>query len=431
MGKLNKYILEIVNKFILKSNAESVYISNSNDFSIEKMLSKTSLSIYGSDVNFLSSNVGNYFASKELSDLIIKNEYQEKLKFILDFMETDLDKLATLLLLEKIVPYIKNENLYSKRMLNNYRLEFKKLHEKQKQKIFNTDLKLTDFYNLNTVDFVGLIPNEENSLVIINLANNKADLLKDIFVDNIASSAKVNENDLMSHIVNKQFKFVIITNQEMTYFRNLKQAEIKNSKSIYIYSNIETEKLLIDINKKSKENNSVATISQNDKIENVEIKELSKQQFNTLRSIYIGKNVKNFANAQICYGLFSNNKLFGAFGFATDYIFKAPTELEKPALYLLSDFSVSPTNIKHLSKLILYCVLSKEVKLLAERFLLKEVKTVYTTVFTDKNSSMKYRNLFKLYNRKTKNNQSVALGYYANTGQWTLKEGYEKWKHKL
>lgn len=79
----------------------------------------------------------------------------------------------------------------------------------------------------------------------------------------------------------------------------------------------------------------------------------------------------------------------------------------------------------------MYCVLSKEVKLLAERLLNKEIKTIYTNAFTKNMSSIKYRDLFTLQGRKQMQDGSYNLTCFSQMGKWNLKEGLELWKQKL
>lgn len=177
--------------------------------------------------------------------------------------------------------------------------------------------------------------------------------------------------------------------------------------------------------KKKQQLATLVKISTTDRIEEIKIRKISQAHFNQLKLLYLSKTINSTASPQVCYGLFSENKLFGCFGFSSDYILRAPADIEKPTIYLMSDFAVSPTCEKRLSKLVLYCILSKEVKLLSEQFLGKEVKTVYTNVFTDKQVSMKYRDLFVLYIKKEN-----CLGYGSKMGRWTLKEGFEKWRQK-
>lgn len=76
-------------------------------------------------------------------------------------------------------------------------------------------------------------------------------------------------------------------------------------------------------------------------------------------------------------------------------------------------------------------MLSKEVKLLAERLLNKEIKSIYTNVFTKNMSSIKYRGLFTLQSRKQRKDGSYNLTYFSVMGKWDLKEGFELWKQRL
>ena len=103
---------------------------------------------------------------------------------------------------------------------------------------------------------------------------------------------------------------------------------------------------------------------------------------------------------------------------------------------MLTDFSISPTCEKNLSKLVLYCILSKEVKMLAEKVTGKRVKTITTNAFSRNPVSMKYRGLFEQFGRREieKDEEGKTkkwnLSYGAKMGQWSLKEGYELWRRK-
>jgi hypothetical protein len=113
-------------------------------------------------------------------------------------------------------------------------------------------------------------------------------------------------------------------------------------------------------------------------------------------------------------------------------------------MYLLSDFPVAPTDYPRLSKLVLYAALSQESKLLAERIARHRVRSLYTTAFSNKPVSMKYRGLFALANRKENPHWSASaatdpgayyqqryqINYEAPMGQWTLAEGLALWKAK-
>ncbi|USK77740.1 hypothetical protein LIT31_26200 (plasmid) [Peribacillus frigoritolerans] len=91
----------------------------------------------------------------------------------------------------------------------------------------------------------------------------------------------------------------------------------------------------------------------------------------------------------------------------------------------MSDFVIRPVKYKRLSKLILACVLSKEVKMLLEQALNGRIKALSTTAFTDKPVSMKYRGLFEVHSRK-----EGRVNYTAPAGKWSLQEGYKWWWNK-
>ena len=79
----------------------------------------------------------------------------------------------------------------------------------------------------------------------------------------------------------------------------------------------------------------------------------------------------------------------------------------------------------------MYCILSKEVKLLAERLSKRQINSIFTNVFSKNQSSTKYRDLFQLINRKKLNDDMFNLTYAARIGKWNLKEGLKLWKQKL
>ena len=105
-------------------------------------------------------------------------------------------------------------------------------------------------------------------------------------------------------------------------------------------------------------------------------------------------------------------------------------------MYLMSDFPVAPSKYKRLSKLIVYCVLSRESKMLAESLINKRVRSLVTTAFTNNPASMKYRGLLKQLTRQdvdqeeSKGRYLYKVNYGAPMGRWTLKEGLAQWKKK-
>lgn len=128
--KIKNAILELVKR----ANVESVSVSCSENFEIEKLIcSKTSLPVIGSDVCFYGTVLGCYFAKKIMPEFKLRKEVDERLDFINYFLSEDIDKVASIILLKTILPYTKYKNDYGNRMINNYKNEFSTLHKKMKE----------------------------------------------------------------------------------------------------------------------------------------------------------------------------------------------------------------------------------------------------------------------------------------------------------
>lgn len=101
---------------------------------------------------------------------------------------------------------------------------------------------------------------------------------------------------------------------------------------------------------------------------------------------------------------------------------------EKPMIYLMSDLAVA-SDIKKLSKLILLCLLSREVKEVLDLHYIEGFKWAITTAFSKHPVSMKYRGIFKLHKRKEVDNGNM-LNYYAPFGDYSISEALEIWKKR-
>ena len=103
---------------------------------------------------------------------------------------------------------------------------------------------------------------------------------------------------------------------------------------------------------------------------------------------------------------------------------------DKPAIYLMADLAV-PSAEKRLSKLVLLCLLSKEVKTLLDVKRLENHTYVTTTAFSLNPVSMKYRGIFTLHSRKQqKYANGYALNYYAHLGEASLEQQLQRWYKK-
>jgi len=150
-------------------------------------------------------------------------------------------------------------------------------------------------------------------------------------------------------------------------------------------------------------------------VEPIQVTRIDAKVMNAIRSQYLAQHITP-CDAPRNYAVLSAGKLIGAFSFALP---RGPLPCD---LYLLSDFAVRPTPHKRLSKLILACVVSKEVQADLEQWLCARIRTIGTTAFTDKPVSMKYRGMFDVHSRS-----EGKVNYLGPAGRWNLQEGFQWW----
>lgn len=398
---MNNCISEIINS----KEFNKIFVYGSENLELEKLIyNLTSSPIIGGDVDFCNVLLGKYFSSDEYLEL--SEEIYRDLQINTNVILSNMEKLALAIIYKSYRP--KRNSEHNKRIFNNIIKNKEKLVDELINLINKISLHLKEFKECKVEKFIKDI-SFNDLLVVDNRTHNY-----------------VNDK-LIEQLSELNITFVIVSKKDLT---KIKHNQILKSQNLNIYSNINIKSKLISTKTDSNIIQKMFNVIEGEKIESVEIKQLTLTQFNCLRQKYISKQIHYLGTPKVCYGLFVDDKLFGVFGLTNDYRNKPPKQIEQPCIYLLSDF-VTNSNIRKLSKLVLYCVLSKEAKLLAERLLNKEIKTIYTNVFTKNMSSIKYRDLFTLQGRKKMQDGSYNLTYVSKMGKWNLKEGLELWKHKL
>jgi len=153
-------------------------------------------------------------------------------------------------------------------------------------------------------------------------------------------------------------------------------------------------------------------------VDPVQIVRIDAKVMNAIRSMYLAQHI-TVCDAPRNYAVLSAGKLVGAFAFAY------PRGVGGMAcdIYLLSDFAIRPSPHRRLSKLILACVMSREVKADLEHWLVSRLSKIGTTAFTKNPVSMKYRGLFEVYSR-----DEGKVNYMGQAGRWSLAEGVRWWR---
>ena len=158
-GSLPTKAIKIIGNIVKEWDCKRIYIGCSGNFTIERSISSIiNCPITSNDVTIYSSYIGKYFVGEPLKGLKIKDNYQGECIFFKDYMESDADKVATLILAADILPFDGSNLAYSKRMLKGYKEQFSNLHKKLVIKLKDIKVKIDTFYNGDVMNLINEIP---------------------------------------------------------------------------------------------------------------------------------------------------------------------------------------------------------------------------------------------------------------------------------
>lgn len=443
-GTLPQSVVKIVGKIVKEWDTKRIYVGCSGNFTIERSISGlVKCPITSNDVTIYSSYIGKYFAGEKL-DFGIKTEFAEKYKIFTDYMETDADKIATLIIASDMLTYDK-PGVYFQRMYDAYTEQFPVMHSKLVEKLKKAKTNIDTFYHGDVMELLDIVGKEDGFISFPPFYGGGYEKmwkrLEEVFFYEPPKYEEFNPDKALKQFcekVKKMNNYVICTERPVEELADnlIGQSVTAKGKAIYVYGK-STETHFIEARVKETNAKPIMKIDGEYKLTgNIGIKKIELDQFIENKSMYLSTRVKSTANPQAVFGLYDNGKCFGFFGISNSYMLGCPEKYEGPNVYLMCDFAVAPTCEPKLSKLVLYCILSKEVRQMVERIAGKRINIINTNVFSKNPVSMKYRGIFELAGSKEIEKDESGkvtlydLTYVAKPGQWTLKEGYELWRQK-
>ena len=458
-GSIPAEVQSMMGKIVKNWDVSDVYIGCSGNFTVEKLICPFGkFNIHSNDVTLYSRCLGDYHSGQPV-ELELSEEGCWKFPWMQKYLESDSDKVASLMLATRLVAYDDKLNHYYEKMLNEYISQWPRLHDDTKAKVEKSELSISSYYNGDVMDYIADAPREAGFISYPPFENaGKA------FVKDFAKLEKVFrftppeyeffDRDLLIEFYGriaqmKRWLFVTNIQLEDERFKPFLCGKSKTTNRgipIYVYSNSGTVQIVTP-NQATLPLNLKRLMPGEEVGGKMTLWELSSEAFQTLRSTYMNINIRP-GQATLALAVMVDDKLVGVYAFAAGpTMAQWDAHIDTPTMYLLSDFPVAPTDYDRLAKLVLIAALSKESRILAERITRKRVKSLITTAFTSKPASMKYRGLFKMLSRKENSaleekwgkeidpsnryySQPYEINYGAAIGQWTLAEGLEMWKSK-
>ncbi len=406
-----------------------VYVPCSGNFTVERVLAGCSVGdLHSNDVSIYSCALGWYLTGKNIQYTI--KEGQEVLPeadWIEDYLTPGLDTVATLLLAGGMLK-VGGGGPYALRMRGAYRKAFPQLHAKTVERIKKAaaKFKLEAFFAGDCRSF--LAEADRDGVCVSFPPTYKGGYesmykkLEKLFAWPRPEYQMFEPEDLVQfgEAVRTFKHWMVLTDVEQPHLADFHVATVKTSlvaKPVYAYCD-DAPKVLVNPHQKLGKNPFTPHDGQVE--QPPQVVKIDAKTMNAIRSLYLAKHIM-VVDAPRNYAVLSGGKLIGAFSLAIpSSIGSLPCDM-----YLLSDFAVRPNPHRRLSKLILACVVSQEVKDDLEQWRVCRVKTLGTTAFTDNPVSMKYRGIFKTYSRA-----EGKVNYLGPAGRWTLQEGFDWWQRK-
>jgi hypothetical protein len=429
-----------------------LYIGCSGNLTIERAIFTQGWRLHGNDVLLYSSAIGSYFAGTPLTYTLTPAAI-EAYPWIVDYVETPTDQLATMMLLSRLVETLGKTNAYYRRIVEAHRQQWARMHEVTKRRIENLPMRLASFSPEDVFTWIDKVP-KDAPLVMYppffggDYTNQfaKLDKMYDWPARPGYEEIQSEHRDQLLEKIQDRKQWLMGVHTRLPHIDHLRRGMTQTTNrgvSIHVYSSDAPIRIVVPRQPTSPF--LAPHLRKGQKLgEKMTLAVLSESQFSALRSKYMNPHIKPGA-ASLPIAVLVDGVLVGVFAFSF-----APTTanwdsyIDGPHTYLLSDFPVANSSYKHLAKLVLYASLSHEAKALAERASNRLYRALTTTAFAKNPVSMKYRGVFKLLKR-TENEaahqgaidssdayyaQRYELQYGQQLGQWSLDEGYQIWQDK-
>ena len=430
IGAINLDTRSLIQSMVPEFDNLPVFVGCSGNFTVERLLASNGISnITGNDVSLYTSAIGNFLVNRPMHIGIKDKNYS----WLEEYMKDAESQIATLLICSEYFKYVDKDVPYYRRQAAAYRNQFSRLHPKTLARVRDrlANLRLKDYVCDDVLNYVKTVPDNAVFLSFPPTYNGGYEKLyrkiSEVFEWEEPRYTVFTEESFRTLFeeVKKKRKWVLARDKndlENDEFLIAEFQPASTSRTVCVYSNIKHH---CKVTKPQKGFDPVLIERATDVLKgNLKLVRLKIEQLNTLRSEYMSRTIQFPAVADIVIGICDGNKLLGVLGFK-----KISAYYRQLAdAYMVADFCVGPSIYKRLSKLVLCVALSREVKNILEAEFQYPVHKLFTTVFTHKAVSMKYRGLFEVYNRKE---DGSAVNYVAATDRWSLEEAFKYWKTKF
>lgn len=421
----------------------------SGNFTLESMLRLNGFTgrIEGCDVSLYTSSIGAALANKPFA-LKFTEKADPDLQVFAKYLDTTDGCAAVVAVMLDLSEHQRRKNAFQKRMWRAHMSQADELVTKTMERIAKKrdELKLDDYHARDGVEVLKSLKGESDVLAISSPPTYSGDYEKiykwfeEIFVWDKPGYTNIGASDEFARIIVENCgQWILFAEDrnpetEKVCGEPLAQANRGAFKNVYLYSNVkESPKLIRRV---------VATdefpfqrFTDHDDIKAdsvVTFAEVTMNQANYFRQLYSSVHPKQAAGS-FCYVFAIDGKAFGLCMLSLpemNLTYKGKS-IGGEYIYMMSDLPVASDRHQRLSKLVVECVKSAELRDALQHRLVMPCNYVFTSAFSEKPVSMKYRGAYELYNRKEPNERGLyTINYLAKMGEKTLAETFAGWFKK-
>lgn len=426
VGTLPYEVLCVLHKCIGTQKRE-IFVGCSGNYTFDKLAATLGHNVHSNDVALYSLLVSDILLQQDVSRFTVRNE---QLKQIFEsWSPSRFRDFISVLFAIKVSQFAKQKNDYQCTMWNNYMEAANEYYtgtiEKfERNKTF--EFKIADFYYGDFIEFIKEKKGKGIGLMFPPTYKGgyekMYEFIEDTFEYEPAKYAIFDPKQAATLFQSflETDENIIFTDRPHENLEPFLKSMVhlgKGKHDIYIYSSVEqSQKYYIESHEKIEPQKRML-VDENfvfDEKTEIAVEVVKTSEVTYYKQLFMALKVNYSSGGDFGIIFYANGK---AFGFAA---FKR-MGADEDKCFLHSDF-ISTSNQPRLSKLVLYLLLSKEIQQVLSRKYMHYFQGIYTTVYTDKPVSMKYRGVFNLQKRK-----KAALVYEQNFSSLSVKENYQKW----
>lgn len=432
LGTIEPEVRAIVQEHVREWRVDDVYVGCSGAFTIERFLGPLGHKMHGNDVSIYTCQIGKYLSGQPV-DFTLREESQAELAWLEPYMQTDADKIATLMLGTRFLQFVGKSGRYFDRMLDGFRRQFDDMHASTVEKVKAVTVRLESFHAMDVREWLtGVVPPDGPvaSFPPFDVGGYETmwKPLDQHFTWDEPEYEVLDDQgikDTLDLIMDRDH-WILASNHRRADWEDRLVGVVQTSqrrRPNYVYAS--TRRTRIVKPRTVMEPVKVPRLGRGDRIgDTIKLAVLTLPQFNFLRAQYLNPKIRVAApGAQ--FAVLSEGRLVGAIGVL-------PGKFDPDEIYLLSDFAVPSSDYRRLSKLVVMAALSKEMQHLMQNAMSRPIRKIATTAFTQNPVSMKYRGCLQMTSRKesTDPDWKFELQYGGTVGEMTLDEVVAEWRRR-